>query len=451
MIVNELLGVPSKEVVPTNTDNVNKSLKFSFLDGVFANCMIGFTQDYFTPFLLLLGATVKHVGILSSLPNFAAAVIQLKSADLTEKIGSRKTVINTFVLLQALTFLPMVMIAVKDGATPIFFIILVTLFVSSGAFAMPPWGSLMSDLVAEDKRGEYFGWRNKTLGFVAVGATFLAGFVLHGMEKVNIFYGFAIIFIFAFVFRLASLYFLTKMYEPHFEHKKEDYFSLSMFLGRTKESNFAKFALFVALLNFSVNLASPFFAVLMLRDLHFSYLLYTLITITATLTVYLLMSRWGRHADKVGNLKIMKVTAPIIAILPLLWIISRHPLFLFLAQVVSGFAWAGFNLCASNFIFDAVSPEKRTRCISYFNVLNGIALCLGALLGGFLIDKLPLLFGYKLLTLFFISSLLRLVVAFVIPAWIKEVRTVQKITSEELFSSMLGMKPLLGIDRKTIR
>jgi len=36
-------------------DKVEKSLKFSFKDGLFASGMAGFTQDYLTPFLLVLG------------------------------------------------------------------------------------------------------------------------------------------------------------------------------------------------------------------------------------------------------------------------------------------------------------------------------------------------------------------------------------------------------------
>jgi MFS family permease len=317
--------------------------------------------------------------------------------------------------------------------------------------ALPGWGSMMSDLVAKDKRGEYFGWRNRVLGFIIVATTFVAGFLLYQMKKFNIFYGFGILFSFAFIFRIFSWYFLTRMHEPPLEHKKEDCFSLFNFLARIKESNFAQFVLFVSLMNFSVNLASPFFAVLMLKDLSFNYLTYTLVTIAATLTVYIMIGRWGKHADMVGNIKVIQLTAPIIGFFPLLWIINRHPLFLIFAQIISGFAWAGFNLSASNFIYDAVSPEKRTRCIAYFNVLNGSALCAGALLGGFLVPKLPALFGFKILTIILISAILRMAVGILMPMKLKEVRPIEYVSSNELFFSVIGIKPLLGIERKTLR
>lgn len=438
-------------MITPNDYKSGKNLKFSFTDGVFAGMMIGFVQEFLTPFLLLLNASTRHIGALNALPNFFASLIQIKTADLSEKLKSRRKIINIFVFLQAIILLPMAVLALLNKADPILFITLVILFTSFGAFSTPAWGSLMSDIIPENKRGEYFGWRNKTLGFITVGVSFIAGLFLHIMEKVNIFYGFAIIFGCAFICRMISWHFLGKMQEPPLKYHRKDYFSLFDFLSKIKESNFAKFVLFVSLMNFSVNLAAPFFAVFMLRDLSFNYFLYITVTITATLTIFVMTDRWGRHADKVGNLKIIKFTAPLIAVAPLLWIINHNPIFLFFIQIFVGFVWAGFNLCASNFIYDAVSPEKRIRCISYFNIFGGLALCFGALLGGFISQKLPPVFNYRLLTLFLISSILRITVAIIMPSKLKEVRPVEEVKNSRLFFSVIGIKPILGIERKTIR
>ncbi|MFH1878592.1 MAG: MFS transporter [Candidatus Omnitrophota bacterium] len=430
---------------------VKDSLRFSFFDGIFASGMAGFTQEYFTPFLLLLNPTARHVAMLSALPNFFAAFLQLKSPGLTEKLKSRKKVITGFVLIQALMLLPMIVMSLLGNTRPELFIFFVVLFTSSGAVATTAWGSLMSDLVSSRGRGAYFGWRNRALGFVTVIAAFTAGVLLNTMKKINIFRGFTVLFFFAFIFRMVSWFFLRKMYEPHIEYKKEHYFSLIDFVLSMRKRNFAKFVLFVSLMNFSVNLASPFFSLFILRDLKFSYMLYTIITVTATLTIYLIIGRWGRHADKVGNLKVIRFTSSLIGVIPLLWLINRSPLFLIGAQIFSGFVWAGFNICTTNFIYDAVTPQKRVRCISYFNVLNGLALCGGALLGGLLLPWMPPVFGYKILTLFLISGVLRLIVGILMPPGLKEVREVEHVRHNDLFFSVIGIKPMLGIERKTIR
>jgi len=107
--------------------------------------------------------------MLSALPNLFTALAQLKSPDLTEKTKSRKTIVNAFVLIQGAVLIPIVMMALVRTPWPYVFIMLVVFFTVSGSIATPAYGSLMSDLVQENMRGAYFGWRQKTLGFVTVG------------------------------------------------------------------------------------------------------------------------------------------------------------------------------------------------------------------------------------------------------------------------------------------
>ena len=200
--------------MPLSQNRLKKTLRYSYLDGIFAAVMVGFTQDYFVPFLLLLGATARHVSILSALPSLCSALLQLKSPDFAEKLKSRRKTILIFVGLQALMLVVMSLAAFKGGTVPAVFIILVVCFATFGALMMPPWGSLMSDLISADKRGDYFGWRNRNLGFVTMVASFAGGFILHRMTSINIFVGFSIIFGGAGLCRMISWAFLRAMHEP---------------------------------------------------------------------------------------------------------------------------------------------------------------------------------------------------------------------------------------------
>lgn len=419
-------------------NKIRKSLRVSFWDGVCASVMLGVTQDYLIPYALALKATVKQIGLLSSLPNLCAALIQLKSADITERLASRKKIILISVFLQAVTLLPILLIPymAKDNHALIL-IILTLLFTGFGAMSLGAWASLMSEYIPAGKRGYYFGWRNKVLGLVAVVASLCAGIILQ-IFKHKVLWGFLIILAVACVVRLSCVYFLALQYEPKFRHSHGHYFSFFDFLRRAKESNFARFVFFVSSLNFCVNLAAPFFAVFMIRDLHFNYLTYTMVIIPVPLTTLLLIQKWGRFADKVGNIRILKFCAFFIASLPLPWIVYRHPIFLIFVQIVGGFAWSGFNLCATNFIFDSASSPKRTRCISYFNAINGFGISLGAIIGGYLATHLPPLAGYTLLRLFFISSTMRFLVILVFTPKIKEVRSnIAPVRVQGIFRYML--------------
>ena len=88
---------------------------------------------------------------------------------------------------------------------------------------------------------------------------------------------------------------------------------------------------------------------------------------------------------------------------------------------------------------------------SFFNVFNGVALSAGALLGGMLLKWLPALSGHKILTLLAISSFLRIAVGLLMLRRLKEVRDVQNVDSNQLFFSMIGMRAIVGVERKTIR
>ena len=94
-------------------------------------------------------------------------------------------------------------------------------------------------------------------------------------------------------------------------------------------------------------------------------------------------------------------------------------------MVLNGIAWSGMNLATTNFIFDSVSPKKRSLCFAYFSVIAGIGVSIGAGLGGYL-SRLPLNLGINIfLFLFLISGLLRLITIFALSKRVKEIRQVK--------------------------
>ncbi len=421
-----------------------KTLRYSFADGVFASLMGGFVQNYFTPFLLAVGGTVGQAGILGAIPNLFASLTQLKSPAMVEKFSARKPIMDLFVPLQAVSLLFMAMLALLDRSGPLVFISAVVLFTSFGALAAPAWSSMMSEIVDKEKWGRYFGWRSQVLGIITIIAALTASMVLHFTKKTCLFTGFSILFGAAFIFRIISWRFLRLMEEPALKKAPP---AEGPFPGKFSGSgagNFSRFVFFAGAVNFSAGLAGPFFSVLMLEGLHFTYLTYIALSSTQALATYLSIKRWGRHADRLGNIKIISSTSKLIVFIPALWLASRNPFYLIFVQVFSGFVWAGFNLSTSNFVFDASSPAGRTRSIAYLNAASGIGLCLGALMGGLLIPLLPPLFGQKILSLFVISSIIGLPVAFLVPFGLREVRWVQKISFIRLLSSVAGVTSLHG-------
>jgi len=435
--------------MPSGKISIRETLRISFKDGVFASVMSGVTDPYFTPFALALGATVQQIGWVSGLPQFFGSLSQLFAVQAVYRIGGRLKLLVGAVSIQATLLLLIALLAWIDSPHRIaLFVALLILFIVAGALAGPAWGSLMTEYIPKAKRGRYFGWRNRILGFVHVASMIAAGLLLYRSESHSALIGFAVIFSAGALARFVSASYLARMRDVPQKRDPGADFTFYRFIVRFRHSNFVKFVAFTAMITFASYLSAPFFAVFMLRDLGFTYFTYMVLQVLATVAGLVAMPMWGMHADAVGNARVLRLSGFFVCLIPLFWLATRNVVYLAGVQMLAGFVWSGFTLAATNFIYDAVSAPKRIRCISYFNVLNGAAIFSGASLGGFLAARLPPLQGYSLLTLFLISSLCRLAVYFALFNRFREVRASRDVSIRELFFSVVGIRPLIGMSRE---
>jgi MFS family permease len=157
------------------------------------------------------------------------------------------------------------------------------------------------------------------------------------------------------------------------------------------------------------------------------------------------MSLWGKFSDKFGNRELLKIGAMLTSLVPILWIFSPSPIFIILIpQLISGIGWAAFNLSASNFIYDSVSPQRRGICVAYYNILVGVGIFIGGITGGLLAQYLPSETIKKFLIIFAISGILRFIASLIFLPRIKEVKKVKKI-SENPIAYIQEIKPLTGV------
>jgi MFS family permease len=403
---------------------VKKSLRLAVLDGGAYAAMMGLTQNYITPFALTLHATAVQIGLLTSAPGFTIAFSQLAAPGLVDRAGNRKRLILPAVFVHALTWLPVFLLPYFFQSSGVWWLIgLITVSSVADALANPPWGSMMADLVHEDLRGRYFSFRGRIAGVIALVTSFIAGAVLQ-LTTGNTYVGFAIIFGGALFSRLVSLYFLARMYEPPIARERDDAPSVLQIVKHLGASNLGRFTLYVSLMYFGMMIAGPFFTVFMLRDLHFSYVTFTIINTASAISTLVFLPFWGRRADRAGNVKIVRITTCLMPFIPLLWLVSANPGFLMAVNVFSGFVWAGFSLATTNFVYDASESGSRTKHIAVFNSIAWLALAVGALVGGYLVPRLPELLGYEIRSLFVISGVVRGLVVILLLRTIVEVRRV---------------------------
>ena len=215
---------------------------------------------------------------------------------------------------------------------------------------------------------------------------------------------FAVVFLVASSARFVSSAFLERQYEPQprpASAPTQPY---------RPSAAMVRFSAAVALLQGAAVMAGPFFTVWFLRDLKFTYLQFALCS-ASTVAGNLMSSPFvGRLVDKHGAARVLRVTGGLAAIVPLPYLWIGAPTSVALANFYSGAAWAGVNVAAFKYLLNASRRDGSRAGLTYANLwLTSSTLVLG-LIGGVLATRLPVVFVWRLQTLFLASSLLRVVI-----------------------------------------
>ena len=429
-----------------NNEKIKKSLKYSILDGAFFSAMVGFGESFFSAFAIFLKANNFQIGLLGSLPQTLGSVSQLCSDRLIRLVNSRKKLICIGALLEGLMYIPIALVFFFGTLRVFHLIFFVCLYWIFGMIIGPAWNSWMGDLVDEEERGSYFGRRNRIAGLTSFVSFVIAGYILQRFTNGagSQYLGFVIIFSLAFLSRIVSLIYLTKKYEPEYKFLPEAYFSFIDFIKQARFRNYGLFVFYLCFMNFSVYLASPFFTAYMLYDLKLDYMSFTIINAVAILVKYLTMPVWGKASDRFGTRKVLSLAGFLMPVVPLLWLFSKDMLYLIIIQAYSGFVWAGFEIASFNFIFDTTSPQKRATCVAYYNVLDGIAIFSGAMIGSVII-RYNNIFWSKYLFVFFVSFVFRYLASIIFIPKLKEVRRVEQVPYQKLFLNIITTIPTQGV------
>lgn len=424
--------------------NSGRSLSASWKEGIPAAVMISVTDYYLIPLGLLLGAQMHEIGFLVAVPQLLSSGAQLLAVKAVDAMGSRLKFLVGGCILQGLVLIPVAALPFVDLPHRVWiFIGLVVIFRVLGNLIATAWGSLMSDYLIPEERGKYLGWRNQIAGLAGVMGLVMGGVLLQVLKAWSPELGFCILFLITAASRLLSAFLMSRMENVALVRKPADDFTFLQFIARFRESNFVRFALYVAGMTFAVQLTAPYVGVHLLNNLHFNYVEYMAVFFTSQAAQFISFPIWGRHADIVGNARVLKTTSLLLPIIPIYWMFVTDLRILLPLEFAAGFVWGGFNLCSANYIFDAVTPEKRVRCLAYFTLLNGVALFLGATLGGYLADHVPQWFHFQIATLFLFGSAMRFGMHFILSKRFKEVRaSARDVSSRELFFSVAGIRPI---------
>ena len=425
-------------------ERTRRSLHYSNVEGMASSASSSLFDSYIIPFLLSIGGTAGHVGLLTAAKNLTYTIAQIPGAKMTE-FYSRKGIWMISRILSRVVFLvPLLLIALVPSSEDVYPVIALTgLIVFSMGLATPAWSSLIGDLVPTEIRGRYFGRRNMLLGAAGIIVTIAGGYIISS-------YGFFPIFLAFGIFGLVAIPLLLKMYEKPFAkqfHYRHSFSFRPADWPRAIRTNNAlsAFTLYITLINFATILASPFYTVYMLNDMNLGYGVFAAIITLGALARMLSFKYWGRMNDRFGSRTILVITGILAILTPFLMIFTTDAVEVALVFIIDGFIWAGFDLVTFNYLLDIIPAEKRPQYVANHSFFVGLGVFFGALTGGLLATVFEgqtflLLSGLKIV--FLTSFVLRL---FILPLLFKipsvDVKQTEVVPVRYIFWNTVAVEP----------
>jgi MFS family permease len=442
-----------KQAQSTHEPHQEPGRRFGIRDGLFQAVTQGGGEQYLSAFALLSHATPLHLSILSAMPQLLGAWAQLVSVKVSHWFPTRKAQIFWGLIGQSLSWIPILALPLLwPEFGPWLLIAGVALYFTFTHFTSPAWNSFITDRLHADERGMYFARRSRIMAMTSFLTLGTGGALLSYCDQQQaLWVGFAVMFLAAGLCRGASALSLLNVPDLPKPQSGDSADGFRMFLRTGVTKNFRQFLLFSSLMHLAVLMTAPFFVIYMIQDLHLAYWEYGAWLGAGIIGQFVTLPGWGQFGDRFGNKALLTFTGLIVAILPMLYLLSTAWAFLVVVNFFGGVVWAGLGLGLNNYVFDAVDPADRAKAVAVSSTVNAIGWALGTLLGTWLISTVPASLQLGVLALhpvsnlpflFFLSGLLRLAVSAALLPTFQEPRTVEPRAHHRLLWELPLLKPL---------
>ncbi|MEZ4646090.1 MAG: MFS transporter [Chloroflexota bacterium] len=392
-------GLAKQAVEPLPFAQV-RSLRFFWLDGLFAAISDNFYVGFVTLYALAYGASNGQVGWLTAVANLAGALALFPGARLIERVGRRKPVVVwsgggvarlTFL---AFAFFPFFITQPQTA------ILCIVILEGTRAFmanlANPAWTAMVADLVPMQLRGRYLGSRNLAMGVAALVVAPLAGRIISlgnnwGTSHVT---GYQVVFILAFIFGMISTLSYQRIDEPEPSAPIDRQYQRGALRQTLRHYPwFIGLVISAFVWNMSLQVAGPFFNVYLVNEMNASAAMIGLLAAVSSLTALLGQQVFGRLLDSKGTLWVQQVCGFLIPVLPIGWMFITAPWHVIFINTLGGFIWAGYSLSNFNLLLTFTPEEQRPRAVALYQTAVFGSAVIGPLLGGYLADAI----SYKLI------------------------------------------------------
>lgn len=348
-----------------------------------------------TAFALHLGASNVMVGILASAP-FLSQLLQLPAILLVERLRKRKRIAVLTSVVGRLMLGVMAATAFFAGTTPLL-IFLAAQFVLCGLGAIGgcAWNAWLRDLAPENRLGQIFAKRTVWLTAINLALGLAAALALDMTDERSSARNFAFAGMFAAgcITGLISARIVAAMPEPIMPAPGGPVRLVELLRQPLRDQNFSRLLVFVASWQFAVNLATPFFTVFIVRQLHFDISFVLVLGVASQIANILALRSWGALSDRFANKSVLALCAPIY-ILSIVAMIGASQIsdpdvvkiWLVVLHLFMGASVAGVTLTSTNIALKLSPRGSATAYVAASATVTAVAAGLAPILGGLLAD-----------------------------------------------------------------
>ena len=355
-------------------------MKMSYWEAFITSFVVGFAESYFAPFSLHMGGSALESGILLSLPLIFAGGAQFILQPYFHYLSVAQFV-QRAVLLQSFSLLGLA--AVSQMTFTNYFPLLLFLFSLYwlGHFALQPaWNRWISEILPVEQGQNYFSLRVRLNQIGIIAGLIFGGLTLHlniiHIETSKLFLS---LFLFSFFCKILTYHFFSK-------HQS---ITISLNLSKQKMKlsliQFSSFFKSYGGFNFTVYLSSTFVAAYLLSVRHLNYLDFMWIMIGLFIgkmaTTFLIEKKYINMEPT----KLMFIGGFFAAPLPGLWPFIYDVRLMFVLHLISGMAWAAWEVGLSLCFLKNLPAESKMETISVYNYIGVTTQVLGTLCGALIV------------------------------------------------------------------
>ncbi len=365
-------------------------------------------------YMLYLGANAFQLAMVASIPLLAQVAAPIGSWIMGMWPRPKLLTIVSAFIGRVVWFFPalMLLLPIPEGYYPLLVIAVMAVSFLFQSIAGPIWATWMGEVVPEDTRGSYFGFRGGVCSIVGFLAMLAAGLFLDHVEPP---WNYSLVLAGAVFAAFGGIAFYGKQHVPPMHTVRMGL--REVFARPLGDQNFRRFMIFLTYWQASVFLAAAFVYPFFLDHLQLSFSQIAIYQSIAAITTLVLARRWGKVADRVGNKAVLAITTFIAgSALPLCWMLARpgDPTMIFISGFIDGLAWSAIGPAIFNLSLVTAPGKYRGAYLGVLACISGIAGFLGGMLSAPLLNlfaltefRIPGFHWSAYHTLFLVSAIFR--------------------------------------------